>query len=235
MITYNKEFVISFRDVDGHGNLRIHALVDFMQDTAREAATALGVNFETPDVEYYWIIIRSKINMTRIPKIDEKIRIETHYSGADRLYAVREFHIYDQDQAKIGDITAYYLLMEHGKTRPVKIKGNPNFTIFDQVYTGEKVEKLVVSQAPVVRSVNRQVFSSDIDVNGHMNNAHYVRWCFDMYENRERQASPVQSFQIQYVKEMLEHTQVTVQRHADGTVVGADGDTVHFIGKIYFE
>lgn len=234
MTKFSKEFTIAFRDCDGNGRLRIHALVDFMQDIARQAATELGVNFETPEVKYYWIIIRSKIHMIRTPKIDETISIETFYSGADKLYAVREFHIYDQNQVEIGTITGYYLLMEHGKARPVKIRANPNFPLFDCGYTGAKVEKLTPSHQGLVRSAQRCVYSGDIDGNGHMNNAHYVRWCTDMFSTEELQGRGVTSFQIQYVKELLEGAEVSIHRYEDGYIVGQDESTVYFIGKIVF-
>ncbi|MFI3213765.1 MAG: thioesterase [Eubacteriales bacterium] len=234
MIKYSKNFLITFRDTDCNGNLKVTALVDFMQDIARIDASSLGVNFESPDVTYYWIISRSKINILHTPKIDETIRIETHHSGMDKLFAVREFQIYDQNNLQIGDITGYYVLMSTGTTWPVKIKKNPEFSGIDFPYTGKKVEKLVPLKENLEKSLKRRVFSSDIDGNGHMNNAHYVRWCFDMYETSELNMRKVKSFQIQYVKELLENDEITINRYDSGYIVGESDETVYFIGKIAF-
>lgn len=229
---YNKEFLITFRDVDKNGNLRITALIDFMQDIARDDAGSLGVDFDKMHALYYWVIIRSKINILRTPKIDEVIRIETYHSGVDKLYSVREFQIYDQNDEKIGDITAYYLLMEQGKARPVKLKGNPDFAVFTRAYEGVKVGKLQVSEEAVEKSTRRRVFSSDIDSNGHMNNAHYIRWCYDMFETSELQGREIKALQIQYVKELKENAEISVNRHSDGYIIGECDGTVHFITKI---
>lgn len=237
MTKFNKEFLITFRDTDRNGKLKTNVLVDFMQDIARADATDSSVNFESPNTEYYWIIIRNKINLWRTPMIGETIRIETFHSGLDRLYAVREFHIYDQDDHKLGNITGYYLLMQHDKARPVKIRGNESLAAFDIVYTGEKIDKLSSPSGKLALQMShkRRVFSSEIDGNGHMNNAHYVRWCFDMYDTNELMTKDVKSFQIQYTKELLENAEISINRYADGYVVGEDEQTIYFIGKIEFE
>lgn len=236
MKTFSKEYLITFRDTDRNGKLNTNVLVDFMQDIARADAADSGVNFESPNTGYYWIIIRSKINLWRTPRIDETIRIETFHSGLDKIYAVREFHIYDQNNQKLGTITGYYLLMEHGKTRPIKIQGTESLAAFDTVYIGEKVGKLLSpsNKLAIRTSQKRRVFSSEIDGNGHMNNAHYVRWCFDTYDTNELMTREVKSFQIQYVKELLEHAELSVNRYEDGYVVGEDEKTIYFIGKIEF-
>lgn len=231
MKKYSKEFLVSFRDTDLKDNLKIPALVDFMQDIAREHAMTAGLNFDL--TEYYWIIIRSKINMIRTPKIDEIIKIETYHSGIDKLYAVREFCIFDKNNEKIGDITAYYLLMQQGKSTPIKIKSSPEFAILADVYTGEKIPKLTPCKEKLQKSETRKVFSSDIDGNGHMNNAHYVKWCFDMYETQEKKE--IKSFQIQYVKELLENAEILVNKYSDGYIVGEFENTIYFIAKIEFK
>ena len=234
MKKYNKEFKINFRDTDKEGNLKINALVDFMQEIAREHATILGVNFEDENSKYYWIILRTKINIITIPKIDETIRIETYPSGVDKLFAVREFNIYNEKDEKLGDIKGYYLLMEHNKTMPVKIKGNIEFPIFNNIYTGEKVEKLLPTNLEIRNTTMRKVYSSDIDVNGHMNNAHYVRWCLDMYDTNELYAKQIKSFQIQYVKQVMESEEVDMYRYKNGYVIGKNGEEISFIAKIDF-
>ncbi len=234
MTKYSKEYAITFRDTDKNGNLRMNSLVDFMQDIARQDATALGVDFEQTNKNYYWIIIRTQINMICTPKIDEIIRIETFPSGTEKLYAVREFHIYDQNDQKLGSIIGYYLMMEHGNPRPVNIKKALASSAFHTEYTGEKIEKLMPSNDQVEKELTRRVYSSDIDGNGHMNNAHYIRWCFDMYETSELDSHTTSSFQIQYMKEVLEGEWISLTRYRDGYIVGECENTIHFIAKIEF-
>ena len=234
MKKHNKEFKITFRDTDKEGNLKINALVDFMQDIAREHATILGVNFEDVNSKYYWIILRTKINIIKTPKIDESIRIETYPSGIDKLFTVREFNIYNKENEKLGDIKGYYLLMEYNKTFPVKIKGNPKFSIFNNIYEGEKVEKLILTNQESKKHITRRVFSSDIDVNGHMNNAHYIRWCLDMYNTDELYAKQIKSVQIQYEKQVLENEEIDMNRYNNGYIIGKKGEETSFIAKVEF-
>ncbi len=232
---FKKEFTVAFRDVDKHGNIKTSSIVDFMQETARGHATVLEIDYEEEDSAYYWIILRTKVNLFETPHLGDEIYYETHYSGLDKLFAVREFHVFNKENKEIGNITGYYLLMDHGKSRPVRIKENEKISIADNDYEGEKVGKLLPSTSECVKTITRSVYSSDIDGNGHMNNANYVGWCFDMYERNELDAREVESFQIQYVKEMLEGQEIEVCRYMDNCIVGKMDETIHFVAQIIFK
>ncbi|MFI3325839.1 MAG: hypothetical protein R3Y35_06665 [Clostridia bacterium] len=55
-----------------------------------------------------------------------------------------------------------------------------------------------------------------------------------MYNTNELLAQEVKSFLIQYNKELLENTEISVNLYEDGCVVGEDEQTIYFIGKIEF-
>ncbi|WP_249028622.1 acyl-[acyl-carrier-protein] thioesterase [Tannockella kyphosi] len=231
---YAQEFTITFRDVDCNGDVRIDSFIDFMQEIARSAAINMHVDFETPNINYYWVIIRNYIHIKQYPKIGDTIKIVTNHAGLDKMYAVREFHIYDMEDNHIGSITGYYLLMEQGKNRPVRIKGNELFQNLDFPYQGQIVDKLQTVVSTVKEVVERKVFSSYIDGNGHMNNACYIQWALDMYQRAELDTRKIKSLQIQYVKELLEDDSVTITRYENDYIIGQKDGTVSFMVQITF-
>ncbi len=237
---YNHYFDITFRDVDIAEKLTMNALVDFMQEVARNHAEILEVNYSAIEDEYYWIIMRTKMQLDVAPKVGERIRIETYIEGLDRLYSVRRFNIYNDKDEFIGYILGYYLLMSKETHRPVRLKlleGKKE--LFSNVYENEKVLKLKNTIETNIRTTKRCVYSSDIDSNSHMNNAHYIRWIIDTFATKELKDNRITTLQIQYVKEILEGEETEVSRGLDSDgnmcVVGKslDGE-IHFISQISF-
>lgn len=212
MEKYSKTFKINFRDVDNTKKLRMNSLVDYMQEIAGEHANALGLNFFGQEQEVYWIVARAKMCLEEYPMWDETIHIETYPAGVDKLFAVRRFDIYNQDNRAIGYIIGDYILMDvktHRPVRPHQLGGK--FEMLCNPYEGEVLPKL---KAPVNREVEdyRKARYSEIDVNGHMNNTHYVRWAMDMLNVEELSKRQVQSIQTNYITSILENDEVKIIR-----------------------
>lgn len=238
MKEYNQEFILTFRDVDVTHGLTIPTLVDFMQEVACNHATELGVNYSALEDDYYWIIMRTKVQLEKVPVIGERIRIQTFIEGRDRLYSVRRFNIYNEANEFLGHILGYYLLMGKENHRPVKLKTFAGKeSLFENVYMGDKVAKLNSEIVDVVRKAKRTAYSSDIDSNSHMNNAHYIRWIVDMFTMEELSQKRIEGLQIQYVKEIREGEEIEVVRGLDAEgmmcVMGKDEDeNLRFVSRI---
>ena len=122
---HSKTFHIAFRDVDLQGNLRLSALVDFMQEISGEHARLLGFDYSGDDAsnqdKIFWIVSRAKMHMEVYPKWLDTIRIETYPDGADKLFAIRRFDIFNTDDALIVYIVGYYIFLYFETHRPVRI------------------------------------------------------------------------------------------------------------------
>lgn len=238
---YSKHFKISFRDVDYTKKLRMNALVDYMQEIAGEHANALGLNFFGQETQVYWIVSRAKMHLDEYPRWDETIRIETYPAGIDKLFAVRRFDIYSEDNRQIGYIIGDYILMDvetHRPVRPQHLEGN--FKVLCYPYEGEALPKL---KAPISIEAkdSRKARYSEIDVNAHMNNAHYIRWAMDMISSEELMRKEVQSIQTNYITSILENDEVSIVRGLDEeghTIIqgtSLDGKIVYWTSRIVFK
>lgn len=241
MNTFSKNFQITYRDVDCKNNMKLNTVIDFMQDMSRLHATKLGVDYASDDSPYYWIVIRTSITIDHYPKLNDVIRMETHIVGLDSIYSVRRFDFYDEENTLLGYILAYYLLMDKSSHRPVKTKVfKEALTMFHFSYDGDKLKKFTPTIVETKKSITRTAFSGDIDSNNHMNNAHYVRWALDMFSVSELLAQPIKTFQIQYINEIREGDQVTLDLSLDTCgdtyIIGRmkESSQIHFISKCIF-
>lgn len=179
---FREAFQVDFDAIDFTGKMSIQGLSRYMQIIAGHHASSLNFNFfkNGQNPGYYWIISKVKYVIESYPKWDDEIILETYPGGYDKLYAVRLFDVYDKKQKKIACIIGDYLLMDMEKKRPVRIKGGAgSLTILDFPYEGEKLQKLKVPDR-MLKVEQRKAYYSEMDLNNHMNNAHYVKWAIDM-------------------------------------------------------
>lgn len=238
---YSKYFTINFRDVDYTMKMRMNALVDYMQEIAGEHAEQLGLNFFGPGQGIYWIVSRAKMHLDEYPMWNETIRIETYPAGIDKLFAVRRFDIYNEQGKAIGYIIGDYILLDaetHRPVRPTSLTGV--FEVLCTPYQGESLPKLK-RPVEITHEDSRKARYSEVDINNHMNNAHYIRWALDMMTSEELTKREVQSIQTNYITSIVEGNQVKIVRGLDedghtliqGTT--PDEQTVYWTSKIIFK
>ena len=195
-----ESYKVDFDTLDVSGKLSINVISRYMQELAAKHATRLGVSFmdgqDTPEI--YWILSRVKYDIERYPVFNEKITVETYPAGCDKLFIIRCFEIKDINEIVIGKITANYLLMDVKKQRPIKISSNVGeLAKFNFLYEGEKVNKVPLVKYPC-REETRQVYYSELDYNGHMNNSNHIRWSIDMVTDELMNGKEIKSIEVNY-------------------------------------
>ena len=204
---------IEFEDIDFTEKLAMHGIVHYMQQIAANHAIKLGVSYykNTEAPKYYWVISRVKFEMYKYPSWQDTLAIETYPGGHDKLFAVRLFDLFDEAGEKIGHIIGHYILMDTETQRPVKIKGIEGpMKVLDFTYTGEKLDKLVLPKE-IIKEEIRKARYTEIDVNKHMNNAHYVKWVVDMIELETFYHEEIASIQLNYNTSVTYNTKVKVR------------------------
>lgn len=217
----------------------MNALVDFMQEISGEHALELGIDFTTDeDQQMYWIVSRAKMHLDRYPRWQDNIRIETYPIGIDKLFCVRRFDIFDEEDQLMGYMIGYYILMDYHTHRPLRVqKMEGIIKTLNWPYEGEALPKLKEPQE-VVKEELRKVHSGEIDINGHMNNAHYVRWATDMIDCKEYNVKCIESIQTNYTTSLVEGEEIQIIRGLDeegNTLIqgmSLDQKTIYWTSKI---
>lgn len=238
---HSKKFSIGFRDVDFKYQLTMNALVEFMQETSNEHANLLGFDFSEGDYAMYWIVSRAKMYIQKYPKYRETIRVETYPDGVDKLFAVRRFNIYNAQEELLGYIIGYYILMDGKTNRPIRIRNmQGNLATLEWSYEGETLPKLT-RPSRIEKEEQRKVYSGEIDLNQHMNNAHYIKWATDMIGCKEYETKQIESIQTNYLTSLTEGITAKVIRGLDeegNTMIqgtSLDESIVYWTSQIVFK
>jgi len=182
--------------------MSLHTLFHYLQECAYLNALSNGFGYEFLEKENaYWVLTRVKVEMDEFPKWNDKIQIKTWPRSVEGLFAVRDYLVL-RDGQELGRVSSYWMVISKATRRPLRIDG---FNFVDEEF---ETQKAIESKLEKIETKgdfnlidNRKVYSSDIDVNGHVNNATYVRWILDA-----SQASPekrIKVFEINFIKELL--------------------------------
>jgi acyl-ACP thioesterase len=150
--------------------------------------------------------------MSRFPKWGETVSILTFPRGGRKIVAYRDFVLSDAEGREIGHATSEWMLIDLASRKVVAIPE----AVFAAANT---VREPVLGADPFIKlrwdcretSSDALVFRArrgDIDLNGHVNNVHYVEW---LMEGRPDAAGPCHELDIVFKSETLAGEDVRVE------------------------
>lgn len=212
---YRKEFQIRPTEVDRYGRLKPSAMLLYIQQTAGEHSDSFGLTYEAlAQRGIFWAVIRHKIEVTRLPREHETITLETWPMPTTRVAYPRSTVAYDQQGNVLFRSICLWILMDRNdrsmlvpKKSGVDVEG---FLRGDELSTPKSLMPLSFSEP-----ISRQVVFSDLDRNGHMNNARYLDWVLDLLPSSHHCDRPLKELTVCYINEALEGQKLDLIRNWD--------------------
>ena len=183
MNVFKKEFAVSSYDLDPKGQARLTTMANFFQEVAYHHASELGLGYDDmKSRKTTWVLSRMRIHMKRYPVWNERITMETWPSGAEKLFALRDFRVLDLEGNVIGWASTAWLILDidtHRLIRPREMMDRFKMIIQDIQVFDRPLGRIDIPGQTRELSDHRVLFS-DLDIVGHVNNVKYMEWCLDM-------------------------------------------------------
>jgi len=193
MDIFSEESVIRIAGVDQGNNLTIAATFDLFQDAALNHAEILGVGREAMTQNgQAWILSRISVFMERRPQYGERVTVRTWPRSSNKLFAVRDFDIRGSGG---GDVLVRgrsgWLIIDLEKHRPLRpealvgtLPPNEGLNALPGINadSNDPPPPLTAREFGTEQPVPRRACYSDIDYNGHVNNARYIQWIQDLFD-----------------------------------------------------
>ncbi len=182
---YSEKHTLSFYEGDVTNRVTMAMLINILMLTSDHQNAKLGVGQQSliNELGVGWVVTQYEIKINRLPVADDTVSVSTRGTSYNRFFAYREFWIHDDQGNELVKVNSIWVLMDEKKR---KIADIPESVI--QPYQSEKVrrvprlprpERLQKAAEKDLISKKYQVRASDIDFNGHVNNAHYLDWMTD--------------------------------------------------------
>lgn len=158
------------------GRISLTSLADLFQEIAWRHADSADFGRNLVDIKLMWALSRLDIKVEKFPKWGQSIQLFTGGRGADKLFAFREFLVWDQnDQVLVRGMSSWLLLNSETK-RIQKPESVLPAVLFDTSRRPEWQPSKILVSGELIASEEVKVRLSDLDLNNHVNNTSYIRW-----------------------------------------------------------
>ncbi|MDH7499038.1 MAG: thioesterase [candidate division NC10 bacterium] len=211
---WREDFRIRSHEVDATGKASLPALCLLMQEAAWNHARRLQFGYADLTARgLLWVLSRMLIWIDRYPAWEEQIQVHTWPSGANRLFAQRDFEIRDQHGKAIAAATGDWLILNAKSRRPQRV----------EAFFGERIHTLPSRRAlqerpgriPALQPSEGTTFFpvrfSDLDLQGHVNHAKYIEWILDSYPRQMHERQRVSLLEIHFLAESTLGDEVSVR------------------------
>jgi acyl-ACP thioesterase len=197
-------FPLCFRDIDRSDRLTPAAAFDYFQEAAINHAEALGVGRESmARTGQLWILSRMSVLMERRPKYGETVTVRSWPRGGEKLFALRDYDIRDASDTPLVRGRSCWLIIDIEKRRPLRPQA-----VMENLPLNEGIDALpsgasgLEARGNLVKAGERKALYSDIDYNGHVNNARYIQWIQDLLEPEQLEGADQIRIDINYLNEI---------------------------------
>ncbi|MBQ8500458.1 MAG: hypothetical protein IJV84_08090 [Bacteroidales bacterium] len=244
MIRFEQKFTIPCYDTDASWRLKPSSFMDLAQEAAGQHAVYLGFGYDDLiATNTAWILSRVHVEFVDAPKWRENITLRTWHKGLNRLFFLRDFILTDDEGRERVKATTSWLVLNLETRRLVR---DPKLmeegtVCLDNVIETPADKVVMPKDAEPQYVMDHHVAYSDVDMNGHTNNAMYMQWAMDAVDYDIASTRPVKWFTINFNHETKPGDIVAlykvVKEEEDGRhvfVEGKVGDQSAFTVEILF-
>lgn len=215
MIKFTEKHTVPCYDTDASWRLKPTSFMNMAQEAAGRHAVHLGFGYDDLiKTNTAWILSRVHVEFVDTPKWREEITLNTWHKGLNRLFFLRDFLITDNEGRERVKATTSWLVLNLETRRLVR---DPNL-MEDGTVCSENVIETPADKVQMPKDVEAElvrthlVSYSDIDTNGHTNNAMYMQWSMNAVGYEITSSSPVKEFTINFNHETKAGDHVEIYR-----------------------
>ncbi|MBN2049396.1 MAG: acyl-ACP thioesterase [Spirochaetales bacterium] len=231
-------YTVRSYDVDIRRRLRLSCMMDYFQESAWRHAEELGVGVQRLGEEgCFWVLSRLCVEVERYPVWNEQVTLRTWPKGIDRLFALRDFLLFDEAGETCARASTAWLILHGERRRPVRVE--PFFQHLLSPTAAEALPGTPEKIDPLTEDVSagcRRSGYAVLDMNRHVNNARYADWVLDSFPLERFDREGVRKFSIQYLAEIGPETEVDLRSSSpeEGVCLlsGRSGSTEHFRSRV---
>ena len=215
---WKENYKITSYQVDFQEKIKPTNLMQLFQEAAGNHAQHLGAGYSKLfEEKLFWALSRIRVELIRIPKWGEEIRIETWPCSLVGPFFRRDCIFFDSREEIIFRGVSGWLLLSAENMRPqradrLKIElpfneGKFALETFPDRLNGS-------AETPVF---SKKILYNEIDVNNHVNNTRYLDWVMDCFDSEFYLSHELKNFTLEFLGEMHWGDEVELRSGQEGS------------------
>lgn len=239
---YIQNFTIDDAHVDRYGAMKPASILYVAQEMGGAHSALLSVDYDSlASRNLFWAVTRHRVQISRIPRLGETIRVETWPLPPTRAAFPRSVVAYDAEGNECFRAMTLWVLMNLD-TRKMIVPGKSGISVPGTLRGNELAAPGGLIPRPIGTPSTRKVAYTDLDRNGHMNNTRCMDWIADLLPSEFHETHTVREFTVCYLAEALERQELRLNwEFPDDSTLQVDaqcttGDESHrvFSAKLFF-
>lgn len=178
---FTSEHTVLYYEGDVTNHVTIAMLLNMLILNSEEQNINLGIDHHTlAEQGVGWVVTSYDIQINKLPKVDQAIKITTSGTYRNKMFAYREFWVRDSQDNLLVKVNSIWVLINEETRKvtrlPEEIVAPYESEVVKKMPKLPRPNKILTEQA---NSKKYQVRYSDIDFNGHVNNSKYLDWMID--------------------------------------------------------
>ena len=236
-----QKFFVGFQHINSANKITNRALLGFLEDIGGIHSNKVGFGLIDMDkTRLTWVILNWKLKVLKRANYGENILIKTWTFAKDKIYAYRDFEVYNENEELIALATSKWVAINIDTGRIIKIsegvleKYEPeNKRVFPD-YDFPKIKEEETVSSSVTYTINKQM----IDMNNHVHNIYYYDLAEIAMPDEFINTDKFDDVEIMYKKEIkLGETVRCNYSNVDNThtvsIKSEDESVLHAIVKLY--
>ncbi len=208
---FKQTVTITPAHVDCYGRLKASSLLYFAQEAAGAHCNLLAVDYDTLSKKrMFWAVTRHKVQISRMPQVNETIHIETWPMPTTKVAYPRSMVAYDDQGSEVFRAISIWVLMDLD-SRSLILPGKSGVSVLGTLRGSELASPLSLPSKILSSSRSRTVCFTDLDRNAHMTNTRYLDWIDDLLPSAFHNQSRLREFTVCYNSEAREGQELTLR------------------------
>ncbi len=210
-----EDFKLRIYDTDSDGNILPEILFKILQEAGVEQHYYVnGSLLETYLHGYSWVLVQAQIELYRVPRYRDNLKIKTWISLIRSIKAIREYEIYDNEGNLIGAANKLWAFFNLESKRPAALpqEVKDKWPVVDKkALKLENLSHIKLENADAESDI--AVRRSDLDINEHVNNIQYIKWIREVLPD-EFEHKGLKSLKARFVAEAKYRDRLRIRRTA---------------------
>jgi len=209
---WKDKYKISSYEADVKSRASFQSLCNFLQESAWNHAEALELGFShLIENNQMWVLSRLLIKVYTFPRWGDTICIETWPKGMNGIFALRDFHILNENDKIVVAASSAWIVINLINRRPQRLDSiRGEMPLLPEKHALKEKLKKISSPAPALDKPFFSVRYSDLDVNKHVNSVKYIEWILDSYPFDMRKNYDINTFEINFLAEVFYGDEISI-------------------------
>ncbi len=234
LLKFEKEYFVHTSMVGKGDFIRPAAILDLFQDSAGLHANKIGVGFDDISKNgFLWVVSYLEYEVVgKLPRSLKDVKVTTWPHKHERFEYIREYEMKDKDDNLILKGISNWVLVDINSHKLVKDDLPFNGEYYEYTnYPNYRRRKLNLESGSDSINYDYQVAYTDLDHNGHMNNAKYLDVIYNFHKNMD-DLTKIKKTMITFNHEALINDIINVTYYkntdADDCYIGKINDNTSF-------